>query len=101
MPFNRACAATLADQRLTEWLSTATYAELLARAESGEQDRREVAADDGKLYQVVTYVLHDGDGCLRLVSAVDDGGWSAFAPLTRDEIMRPDGSLVRNSESPF
>jgi hypothetical protein len=100
MPFNRAAAARLANQRLREWLSTATYAELLAWEESGERDRREVIADDGKLYQVVAYVLPDGDDRLRLVVAVDDCGWSAFAPLTRDEIMRADGSLVKNLDPP-
>lgn len=52
------------------------------------------------LYQVVTYVLPDGDGRLRLVAAVDDAGWSAFAPLTRDEVMRPDGHLVESLDRP-
>lgn len=62
----------LAGGALAEWLSRATYVELLGWEESGKQDRREVIADDGKLYQVVSYVLPDGDGRLRLVAA---SGW--------------------------
>ena len=100
MPLNREIAARLAERRLAEWLSTATYAELLDWEESGKRGRREVIAEDGKLYQVVTYVLPDGDGRLRLVAAVDDAGWSAFAPLTRDEVMRPDGHLVESLDRP-
>ncbi|WP_083672436.1 hypothetical protein [Micromonospora sp. CB01531] len=100
MPFNRETAARLAERRLAEWLSTARYADLLGWEESGKQDRRELIADDGKLYQVVTYVLPDGDGRLRLVAAVDDGGWSAVAPLTRDKIMNPDGRLVEPLDRP-
>ncbi|MGS2619623.1 hypothetical protein ACVCAH_34835 [Micromonospora sp. LZ34] len=100
MPLDRETAARIAERRLAEWLSTATYGELLGWEESGKQDRREIEVDDGKLYQVVTYVLPDGDGRLRLVVAVDDGGRSAFAPLIRDEIMRPDGSLVESLDGP-
>jgi hypothetical protein len=33
------------------------------------------------------------------MAAVDDGGWWAFKPLTRDFIKRPDGTFVDESPS--
>lgn len=33
-------------------------------------------------------------GDIRVIGAIDDGGWRAFKPLTDDFIMRPDGTLV-------
>jgi hypothetical protein len=33
-------------------------------------------------------------GDLRVIGAIDDGGWRAFRPLTDDFIMRRDGTLV-------
>jgi hypothetical protein len=31
---------------------------------------------------------------LRTLGSVDDGGWSAFVPLTDDFLIAPDGSFV-------
>ena len=59
-----------------------------------DKDVRHVVGEDGKRYSVVSYALDDGDGRVRMAVAVDDGGWSAFAPLVRDEIMKPDGTFV-------
>ncbi|MFC0531736.1 hypothetical protein [Phytohabitans kaempferiae] len=91
MGLNRALAARLAEERLAEWrgLDYARWRLML-----DDNETREVIAEDGKRYSVVSSGLDDGDGRIRMSVAVDDGGWSAFSPLTQAEIMRPDGSLL-------
>jgi hypothetical protein len=84
-------AARLADQRLAEWLRLG-YADWRALLDS--DDLRELVAEDGTRYSVRSSGIDDGDGRVRVRVAVDDGGWSAFVPLVRDEIMNPDGSIV-------
>lgn len=59
-----------------------------------DKDVREVVGEDGKRYSVVSYALDDGEGRVRMSVAVDDGDWSAFVPLVRDEIMEPNGTFV-------
>ncbi|WP_229401855.1 hypothetical protein [Micromonospora okii] len=91
MGLNKEIAAPLADARLAQWRRIG-YGEW--RAMLDDKDVRQVVGKDGKRYSVVSYALDDGDGCVRMSVAVDDGGWSTFAPLVRDEIMRPDGTFV-------
>ncbi|BCB76892.1 hypothetical protein GCM10022251_48550 [Phytohabitans flavus] len=88
---NKALAARLAEERLAEWrrLDYARWRLML-----DDSELRQVAGEDGKRYSVVSFAVDDGDGRVRMVVAIDDGGWSAFSPLCRDEIMRPDGSLI-------
>ncbi|PWU52863.1 hypothetical protein DLE60_07430 [Micromonospora globispora] len=88
MGLNKEIAARLADARLAEWRRVG-YGEW--RAMLDDKDVRQVVGEDGKRYSVVSYA---GDGCVRMSVAVDDGGWSAFVPLVRDEIMKPDGTFV-------
>lgn len=59
-----------------------------------DKDMRLVVGEDGKRYTVVSYAIDDGDGRVRMAVAVDDGGFSALAPLVRDEIMSPDGTFI-------
>ncbi len=61
-----------------------------------ETEAHEVTAASGVVYQVETMVYWDGraGGDIRVIAAVDDGGWRAFRPLSRDFIMCPDGSLI-------
>jgi hypothetical protein len=56
----------------------------------------EVRGKSGAVYQVQTQAVWDGgaDGDLRIMVAVDDGGWRAFLPLSEDFIVAPDGSFV-------
>jgi hypothetical protein len=56
----------------------------------------EVRGASGTVYQVQTQALWDSrnDGALRIIVAVDDGGWRAFVPLSEDFIIPPDGSFV-------
>ncbi|MEW1585330.1 hypothetical protein AB0283_07780 [Micromonospora vinacea] len=91
MGLDREIAAELADARLVEWQRVG-YGEW--RAMLDDKDVRQVIGEDGKRYSVVSYALDDGDGRIRMSVAVDDGTWSAFAPLVRDQIMNPDGALV-------
>ncbi|MET8526884.1 hypothetical protein [Micromonospora sp. NPDC005172] len=84
-------AAVLADVRLVEWQRIGYDG---WRAMLDDKDIRQVVGEDGKRYSVVSYALDDGDGRIRMSVAVDDGAWSALAPLVRDQIMHPDGTFV-------
>lgn len=61
-----------------------------------ESDTRTVAAESGVQYQVEVQAFWDGrqPGNLRVIIAIDDGGWRAFRPLSTDFIVASDGSFV-------
>jgi hypothetical protein len=84
-------AARLAEARMAEWCRLG-YGEWHAMLDN--RDVLQVVGEDGKRYNVVSYGLDDGNGRIRMLVAVDDGRWSAFVPLVRDEIMHPDGTFV-------
>jgi hypothetical protein len=73
-----------------------SYEEFRARIEEPEVETREVAAKSGTTYQLENQPVWDGEagGDIRVLVAVDDGGLSAFKPLTDDFILAPDGSFV-------
>jgi hypothetical protein len=50
----------------------------------------------GAIYQIEIQILWDDrpGGNVRVMASIDDGGWRAFAPLTRSFIKRADGSFV-------
>ncbi len=56
----------------------------------------EVAGKSGASYQVEVEGFWDSGrpGDLRVMVAMDDGGFSAFGPLTVGFIVRPDGTFV-------
>lgn len=56
----------------------------------------DVVGASGANYQVEVQVMWDGPrtGDLRVIGAVDDGGWRAFTPLTDSFILQPDGTFV-------
>ena len=60
------------------------------------QDTEEIKASSGIVYQLEFQVMWDDKkgGNLRVMGAIDDGGIRAFAPLTADFILAPDGSFV-------
>lgn len=63
----------------------------------GNPEHREALGASGTSYQIEIDAVWDGDhpgGDLRVWAAIDDGGWRAFAPLTKSFIVRPDGSFV-------
>ena len=64
--------------------------------EEPQEETREVTAESGTIYQLASQVIWDGKagGDIRVLVAVDDGGWSAYKPLTDSFILAPDGSFV-------
>ena len=64
--------------------------------EGPEVETCDVTAESGTRYQRESQVLWDGKagGDIRVLVAVDDGGVSAFKPLTDSFILAPDGSFV-------
>jgi nucleotide-binding universal stress UspA family protein len=61
-----------------------------------EQDDFEVTAPSGTVYQVEIQAVwkREKNGDLMVCGAIDDEGIRAFAPLTMDFIIRPDGTFV-------
>ena len=70
------------------------YGELLRLLD--ESQHLEVTGRSGTWYQVEIYAFWDDRTCvhLRVVGTIDDGGWRAFAPLSSDFIVAPDGSFI-------
>lgn len=72
-----------------------SYAELVALI--GDVQVHEAAGDSGAGYVLEFDVLWDRkpNGDIRVVGGIDDGGLrSAFAPLSDDFILTPDGDFV-------
>jgi hypothetical protein len=63
-----------------------------AAAKIGSEEVVEVIGPSGATYQIEVQLVWDGkpDGDVRVLGAVDDGGWRAFAPLTADVLIRRD-----------
>lgn len=59
-------------------------------------DTRTVVAESGVQYQVDVQAFWDSrqPGNLRVIVAIDDGGWRAFKPISTDFIVASDGSFV-------
>jgi hypothetical protein len=62
-------------------------------------ETRQVLGEDQEKYQLEAEVFWDSKkgGAVRVMVAADNGGLSAFKPLTSDFIMGPDGSFVGES----
>jgi len=60
------------------------------------QVHSEVVADSGTRYTVEVDASWDSKdpGDLRVMVAIDDGGWSAISPVHTSFIIAPDGSFV-------
>jgi len=71
-----------------------TYQDLVTLI--GRPDTNTAVGEDGKTYQLETQVFWDRkkDGDVRVIVAVDDGGWRAFKPLSDSFIMARDGTFV-------
>ena len=73
-----------------------SYRTLVARYLQ-ESDEHTVVAESGAQYQVEVQAFWDSPrqpGNLRVIIAIDDGGWRAFRPLSTDFIVASDGSFV-------
>lgn len=66
------------------------------RNRHGGPEMREVTGPSGAVYQVEVQVFWDdrAERNLRVLGSIDDGGLSAFKPLSDDFIIAPDGSFV-------
>lgn len=86
-------ALQLLEQTLTGYRDR-TYAELQELI--AEPEVREVVGPSGAKYQIEVQSFWDDGrgGNLRVLGAIDDGGWRAFSPLCSDFIMAPDGSFI-------
>ena len=62
----------------------------------GEPITSEFVADDGTDCQVEINVFwdHKPDGDIRVIFAIDDGGWRALLPVTDSFIIARDGTFV-------
>ena len=71
-----------------------SHAELQTRL--GEIDIFQVNGESGTQYQVEVQVMWDDNRQqnIRVMGAIDDGGWRAFLPLTDSFIMAPSDSFV-------
>jgi hypothetical protein len=86
-------AHAVLDDRL-KVLRQRTFEELVALI--GCPDANSAVGEDGKAYQLETQVFWDRKkgGDIHVIVAVDDGGWSAFKPLSAGFMMAPDGTFV-------
>jgi hypothetical protein len=62
----------------------------------GSLDVYEIANPGAPAYQIEVQVMWDGKpgGDIRVMGAIDDGGWSAFAPLCGDFVLSPEGVFL-------
>jgi hypothetical protein len=76
-------------------LCACSYEELVGRL-LDTQETLELTAPSGVWYQIELQAFWDDKpgGNLRVIGAIDDGGWRAFVPVTDGFILAPDGSFV-------
>ena len=74
--------------------SRQSYFELEGRI--GKPAATTVKAPSGKKYQVEFTVFYDSAAhkALRIVGSIDNGGWRAFAPVTKTLIMKQNGETI-------
>ena len=82
-------ALKLLDAKLEDYRKL-SYAEALERV--GGEEILEVTGPSGTGYQIEVQIVWNGkpDGDVRVLAAIDDGGWRAFLPLTSDLIIARD-----------
>ncbi len=70
--------------------------EALRRMIGGETVTGELKGPSGTRYQFEIDTFWDDrpDGNIRVLGAIDDGGWRAYLPLCSDFIKAPDDSFV-------
>lgn len=91
---DKAEARDLLAKELEKWRAR-SYADLSSYIDA-EAFTKEVKGQSGVTYQIEIEVFWDSkpQGDLRVLGAIDDGGWRAFVPLSDDFILSPDGSFV-------
>jgi hypothetical protein len=86
-------AKAILDQELSRYRRR-SYSELLSLLDRIETFER--VSPSGVTYQIEMQVFFDDESqrTLRVMGAIDDGGWRALKPMCGDFIMAPDGSFV-------
>jgi len=87
-------AALAEAEKILQSLRKLSYRECRKLME--QRSTKTVQGPDGKTYQLETQAFWDSkkNGNIRVMVLVDDGGISAFKPLTRSFIISPDGTFV-------
>jgi hypothetical protein len=90
---NKHDAHELLSRRIAE-LRPLPYRDLLSLL--GNPQLTEAIGPSGALYAIEAETLWDDRpaGNLRVIVSIDDGGWSAFSPMTSDFIKGPDDRFV-------
>ena len=90
---NQLIASEILNEQIAE-LRTISYAALSSRIET--TDVRKVIGRDGTTYKIEINYFWDGrkGGEVRVIASIDDGGSSAFVPLTDDFIKAADETFV-------
>lgn len=93
---NREIASALI-QRELEALRNSSYGELTSLVDKVSTRREK--GQDGKEYQIERQAVWDeaNGGNIRVIVCVDDGGLSAFRPLSGDFIISPSGIFIGES----
>jgi hypothetical protein len=90
---DKTTALALLEEELDR-LRAESYAQVAARIGQGPLVISRPGPDGEFQIEIEFLWDHQPGGNLRVVGAVDDGGWQAFLPLTRDFILRPDGTFL-------
>ena len=93
---NREEALSMLNAKLDEYRNL-TYAQLATRV--GEEGFPEVVGPSGTQYQIEIQIVWDDKpgGDVRVLAAIDDGGWRAFMPLCDSLLMTADGAVEGSS----
>lgn len=72
-----------------------SYSEVAAKI--GDEEVVEVTGPSGTVYQIEIQIVWDEkpNGDVRVLGAIDDGGWRAFLPLTSDVIVKRDAAQIQ------
>lgn len=87
---NREEALSLLNAKLDEYRKL-SYDHLAARI--GDEEFSEMVGASGSPYQIEIQIVWDDKpgGAVRVLAAIDDGGWRAFMPLCDALLVTPDG----------
>jgi hypothetical protein len=87
---NTAEARVVLDEHLDAWRRR-SHADLAALVGAGCCRHADVVGPSGTRYQVDVEVVWDGHpgGTIRVLAAIDDGGWRAFVPISESFLVEP------------
>jgi len=90
---NEAIARDVLNRELVTWRGK-SYRQLTELIDKPQPIK--VTGPDQKTYQVEIQVVWDSrpGGDIRVLGAVDDGGFRAFAPLSDSFILSPNGKFI-------